>query len=164
MSEIEQRISRNLQQLAEVLNDRNWKFACAESCTGGWLAKSCTDLAGSSNWFDCGFVTYSNHAKTRMLGVQNEIIQRHGAVSEAVAMEMAEGVLLNSQARVAVSISGIAGPGGGSADKPVGTVCFGFSIREQGGGALTCHFDGDRSRVRLQSVDYAIAKILQMLI
>lgn len=152
-----------LRQLADALQAKGWMLATAESCTGGWIAKVCTDLAGSSVWFERGFVTYSNEAKQDMLGVKAETLVQYGAVSEAVTAEMATGALRHSRAQLAVSVSGIAGPGGGSATKPVGMVCFGWAV--QGGEVRTetCHFDGDREAVRLQAVEHALCGVLGLL-
>lgn len=152
-----------LPQLADALKAKGWMLATAESCTGGWIAKACTDLAGSSAWFERGFVTYSNEAKQDMLGVQAATLVQHGAVSEAVTAAMATGALQHSRAQVAVAVSGIAGPGGESPAKPVGTVCFGWAVT---GGAVrteTCHFDGDRETVRRQSVEHALRGALALL-
>jgi nicotinamide-nucleotide amidase len=135
----------------------------AESCTGGWVAKSLTDVAGSSAWFECGFVTYSDDAKVRDLGVPSSVLQKHGAVSEQTALEMARGALRVSNAGVALAITGIAGPSGGSREKPVGTVWFavahrvGRSIRAE---AERKRFDGDRDAVRRKSVKHALRMIL----
>jgi nicotinamide-nucleotide amidase len=137
-------------------------LATAESCTGGWIAKCVTDVAGSSGWLDRGFVTYSNDAKRDMLGVSAETLAAQGAVSEAVAREMALGALANSRADVAVAVSGIAGPGGGSAEKPVGTVCFAWAAA----GDVRCRtvrFEGDRDAVRRQSVALALSELLRLL-
>ena len=131
-------------QLAAALMDRGWMLATAESCTGGMIAAACTDLAGSSDWFERGFVTYSDEAKTELLDVDAALIHTHGAVSEVVARAMAFGAVRHSRARVSVAVTGIAGPSGGSKDKPVGTVWFGFMID----GRLTSEmkrFDGDRA-------------------
>ncbi|MBJ6611377.1 MAG: nicotinamide-nucleotide amidase [Candidatus Thiothrix moscowensis] len=151
-----------LRQLADALQARGWMLATAESCTGGWIAKVCTDLAGSSVWFERGFVTYSNESKQDMLGVKAETLAQYGAVSEAVTAEMATGALRHSRAQVAVSVSGIAGPGGGTATKPVGMVCFGWAVN---GGVYTetCRFAGDREAVRLQSVEHALRGVLHCL-
>lgn len=150
-----------LRQLADVLGASNRMLATAESCTGGWIAKCCTDMAGSSFWFERGFVTYSNVAKQDMLGVKPETLARHGAVSEAVTAEMAAGALRYSLADIALSVSGIAGPGGGSAEKPVGTVCFGWAVRRGAVYTETCHFTGNRDAIRKQSVEHALQGILQ---
>ncbi|MEF9948171.1 MAG: CinA family protein [Comamonas sp.] len=125
MSEQETSIEELVQQLAAKLTEKGWMLATAESCTGGMIAAACTDLAGSSQWFDRGFVTYSNEAKTEMLGVPAELIAKHGAVSEEVVRAMAEGAIRYSRAQVSIAVTGIAGPGGGSAEKPVGTVWVG---------------------------------------
>jgi nicotinamide-nucleotide amidase len=149
-------------QLAAALQDRGWMLATAESCTGGMIAAACTDLAGSSNWFERGFVTYSNEAKTEMLGVDAALIDSHGAVSEVVARAMAFGAVRHSHAQVSVAVTGIAGPSGGSKDKPVGTVWFGFMVD----GLLsseTKRFDGDRAAVRAATVEHALAGLLSRL-
>lgn len=152
-----------VQRLADVLAGNGRMLAVAESCTGGWVAKTLTDLAGSSNWFDRGFVTYSNAAKQDMLGVSAGILAEHGAVSEAVVRAMAQGVLARSQADIALAISGIAGPGGGLPDKPVGTVCFAWAMRGGFDETMTCHFEGDRDAVRSQSVQQALQHLLDLL-
>lgn len=149
----------NLDALAQLCMDHGIKVATAESCTGGMVSGAMTDLAGSSQWFDAGFVTYSNEAKTAMLGVQTSTLSEHGAVSEAVVKEMALGAVNNSQAQFAVSISGIAGPGGGSVEKPVGTVCFGVSNAKLSQ-AETCFFNGDRAQVRQAASEYAVSALL----
>lgn len=141
----------------------NWQLATAESCTGGWIAKICTDVAGSSTWFDRGFITYSNEAKQDMLGVRAETLAQFGAVSEAVVAEMAAGALRYSRAHIALAVSGIAGPGGGSPEKPVGTVCFGWAVRGGEVTTTTCHFAGDREAVRWQSVVFALDGVLRVL-
>lgn len=148
------------QHLGKLLLERGEWLTAAESCTGGWLAQSVTAIAGSSGWFDRGFVTYSNAAKVDMLGVPETTLERHGAVSEATARAMAQGALAHSRADWAVAITGIAGPSGGSAEKPVGTVCFAWAGREQGCEAQTCRFDGDRAAVREQSVRHALNGLL----
>lgn len=156
MSELE----KLAEQLGTVLLERGEWLAAAESCTGGWLAQSVTAIAGSSAWFDRGFVTYSNAAKVEMLGVPETTLDRHGAVSEATARAMAQGALTHSRADWSVAITGIAGPSGGSVEKPVGTVCFAWAGRDVGCEACTCHFAGDRAAVREQSVEYALASLL----
>ena len=149
--------------LAAQLSRRNQLLATAESCTGGWLAKVCTDRAGSSGWFERGFVTYSNAAKQELLGVQAETLARHGAVSRETVLEMVAGVLAHSHAHWALAISGIAGPGGGSPEKPVGTVCFAWG--GPGGWQLAreARFQGDRDAVREQAVATALQVLLQRL-
>lgn len=136
------------------------RLATAESCTGGWVAQCLTTIAGSSEWFERGFVTYSNEAKQEMLGVSDDLLGRHGAVSEAVAIAMATGALRNSRADWALAITGIAGPSGGSPDKPVGTVCFSWAGPEGQVAAQTCRFRGDRGAIRAQSVAHALAGLL----
>ena len=149
--------------VADLLVKRGWLLATAESCTGGLIAAACTDLAGSSAWFERGFVTYSNAAKTEMLGVDASLIAAHGAVSEAVVRAMAQGALTHSKAQVAVAVTGVAGPSGGSVEKPVGTVWFGFLVGSQ----LTSEmkrFDGDRAAVRAASVKHALQRLVQLLV
>lgn len=148
------------QQLGQVLLSRGWMLACAESCTGGGIAAAVTDIAGSSQWFDRGFVTYSNQAKQDMLGVKAETLESSGAVSEATVAEMVAGALLRSQARVALAVSGIAGPGGGTREKPVGTVCLAWQIRGKDPVIVTEHFVGDRADVRRQTVERALQGVL----
>jgi nicotinamide-nucleotide amidase len=135
------------------------RLVTAESCTGGWLAKLCTDIAGSSDWFDCGFVCYSNAAKARDLGVPERLIETEGAVSDAVVRAMAEGAIERTSANVAIAVSGIAGPGGAVPGKPVGTVWFALAHRHEE--RLVCQghliqFDGNRDAVRRQAVEYAL--------
>ena len=148
--------------LADVLQKKGWLMATAESCTGGMIAAACTDLAGSSHWFERGFVTYSNAAKSELLGVDAALIERHGAVSEAVARAMAQGAVAHSQAQAGVAVTGVAGPGGGSPDKPVGTVWFGWTTPS---GTVTemKRFDGDRASVRQASVVHALTRLLELL-
>ena len=135
------------------------RLVTAESCTGGWIAKLCTDIAGSSDWFDCGFVCYSNAAKIRDLGVAEKLIESAGAVSDEVVRAMAEGAIARTGANVALAVSGIAGPSGAVAGKPVGTVWFALAYRQAD--RLECQghliqFDGNRDAVRRQSVEYAL--------
>jgi nicotinamide-nucleotide amidase len=148
--------------LARELKSRGLMMATAESCTGGLIAGACTDVSGSSDWFERGFVTYSNAAKTELLGVPAELIAQHGAVSEPVARAMAAGARAYSPAHVALAVTGVAGPTGGSADKPVGTVWFGWATPA---GTFTEHqcFDGDRAAVRAATVRHALAGLLQRL-
>jgi len=156
-------IAARVAGLAERLLARGEWLACAESCTGGWVAKVCTDLPGSSGWFERGFVTYTNQAKQDMLGVSGATLEARGAVSEATVREMAEGVLTHSAAHWALAISGIAGPGGGSADKPVGTVWMAWAGPD-GWRRVECyHFPGDREMVRRQAVAAALQGLLEQL-
>lgn len=147
-------------QAGQHLQQRQLLLATAESCTGGGVAAAITDIAGSSAWFDRGFVTYSNAAKTAMLGVPETLLAAHGAVSEEVAAAMAQGALAHSGAQVAVSTTGIAGPGGGVPGKPVGTVCFGWAGKD-GVRTQRLQFDGDRQAVREQAVLHALQGLLQ---
>jgi len=155
MEELARRIGERLKAARAML-------ATAESCTGGWAAQVVTSVAGSSEWFERGFVTYSNAAKEELLGVRAETLKRHGAVSEETAREMARGALERSRASVALSITGVAGPGGGSADKPVGMICLawarGGEVRSE-----TRHLSGDRASVRRQSVILALEGVLKTL-
>jgi nicotinamide-nucleotide amidase len=151
-----------IQALATALLAKNWQLAVAESCTGGMIAAACTDLAGSSQWFERGFVTYSNAAKTEILGVPEALLAQHGAVSEPVAAAMAQGALLRSRAQIAASVTGIAGPSGATAGKPVGMVCFGFATAA-GVSTTTMQFAGDRAAVRQQAVAFALAGLLKAL-
>lgn len=147
-------------QVGNALKARGMMLAAAESCTGGWVAKVVTDIAGSSAWFDRGFVTYTNVAKQEMLGVNEETLRARGAVSEETVREMAEGALSHSHAQVAVAISGVAGPGGGTAAKPVGMVCFAWAVRGRPTRACTERFAGDREEVRRQAVVRALRGVL----
>lgn len=148
--------------LADLLVKNKWLMATAESCTGGMIAATCTGLAGSSNWFERGFVTYSNAAKTELLGVDETLIEQYGAVSEPVARAMALGAIAHSKAQVSVAVTGVAGPGGGSADKPVGTVWLGWSVA----GLVTSEcmlFEGDRAAVRAATVRHALYRLVSLL-
>jgi nicotinamide-nucleotide amidase len=137
-------------------------LATAESCTGGMVSSAITDISGSSTWFERGFVTYSNQAKTDMIGVPPELIDKHGAVSEAVARAMAEGALRNSRAQLSLAITGVAGPGGGSVQKPVGTVSFAWTNRVHTL-CQTLLFKGDRHQIRVQATAHALRGVLTML-
>jgi nicotinamide-nucleotide amidase len=150
-------------RLGETLAARGERIAAAESCTGGWLAKALTDIPGSSSWFDRGFVTYSNEAKSELLDVPAALIELHGAVSEPVARAMAVGALSHSAAACAIAVTGIAGPGGGTPDKPVGTVCFGWASRDGQCSSASGQFTGDRQAVRRQSVAHALEGMLAIL-
>jgi len=150
------------EQLAAALLQRHQTLAVAESCTGGWVAKVLTDLPGSSRWFDRGFVTYSNAAKQEMLGVSAATLDAAGAVSEATVREMAAGVLAHSPADMALAISGIAGPGGATPGKPVGTVCFAWATRVGLQRMETVQFAGDRDAVRRQSVARALRGLIDV--
>ena len=151
------------ERVAQRLKASGGMIVTAESCTGGWVAQELTAIAGSSAWFDRGFVTYSNEAKQEMLGVRADTLRRHGAVSEETAREMAQGALGRGRGTVALSITGIAGPTGGTAEKPVGTVCFGWATTQGAMLAETKHFPGDREAVRRQSVEYSLAGVLRLL-
>ena len=142
--------------LGEKLQAAHHMLVTAESCTGGWIAKTVTDVAGSSDWFDCGMAAYSYEAKQALLGVRPQTLETHGAVSRETAIEMVSGALANSGASVAVAVTGIAGPGGGTADKPVGTVWIAWKRRGGYPQAEVFHFEGDREAVRRQTVAAAL--------
>lgn len=159
-SELEGQLHQLSQTLGPWLIQKGWKITCAESCTGGLIAKAITDIAGSSAYFDFGFVTYSNQAKKTLLAVDAAAIEQEGAVSLAVVEQMAAGALKVAQADIALSVSGIAGPDGGSSDKPVGTVCFAWINRQ---GKQLSHrqvFVGDRQQVRLQAAIFALQTLI----
>lgn len=150
-------------QVGGALKAHGLMLATAESCTGGGVAHALTDIAGSSAWFERGFITYANDAKCEMLGVLQETLMRHGAVSEAVVREMVAGALLHSHAQVALAVSGIAGPSGGTAEKPVGTVWFAWGIKEGACVAQLHHLHGNRAEIRAQSVRIALQGVLDLL-
>lgn len=150
-------------RVGEALLARGWQLATAESCTGGAIAAAITDIAGSSQWFDRGFVTYSNQSKQDMLGVRAATLETAGAVSEATVAEMVRGALARSQAQVTLAVSGIAGPGGGSAHKPVGTVCLAWAMEGAQLVVRAERFAGDRAAVRAQTVERALQGVLEML-
>jgi len=160
MAEFETRVNALLAQVADLLSARDWRMATAESCTGGWIAKCCTDIAGSSVWFDRAYVTYSYRAKEQMLGVSHDDLVKHGAVSETIARQMALGAKRHSSAAVIVSATGIAGPGGGMPGKPVGLVHFGWCIGDQPVECDATVFEGDRGAVRQQTVMHALQGIV----
>ncbi len=146
--------------LGEACQQRRLLLATAESCTGGWAAQVITHTAGSSAWFERGFVTYANVAKADMLGVRAETLEKYGAVSLETAIEMAIGALKNSKALISLSITGIAGPTGGSPGKPVGTVCFAWCLRDQAPESKRCQFDGNREEIRRQAVIHGLEGLL----
>jgi nicotinamide-nucleotide amidase len=148
-------------RLGVRLKQRRLKLATAESCTGGWIAQALTSVAGSSAWFERGFVTYSNEAKKELLGVRGSILARHGAVSEETARAMAAGALARSRAQVSVAVTGVAGPGGGTKQKPVGTVCLAWAREQATPASVTLRFRGGRESVRRQSVVAALQGLLQ---
>ncbi len=148
------------QKVGQALALRGATLTTAESCTGGWIAKVITDVPGSSAWFERGFVTYSNQAKQQLIGVAPQTLDAYGAVSEPVVREMALGALQAAQADYAVSVSGIAGPDGGSEEKPVGTVWFGFADNQGQTSAITVQFAGDRDAVRRQATEFALQTLL----
>ncbi len=152
-----------LEKVSKKLHEKNLSVVSAESCTGGWVAKQITDLSGSSSIFDRGFVTYSNQAKQDMLEVSSDALDNYGAVSEQVVIEMVEGALKNSQADIALSISGIAGPGGGTKEKPVGMVCFGWMKKNEKAHAKTIILEGNRDEIRRQAVDFALKGVLEIM-
>ncbi len=151
------------QQSGNLLKENGLMLVSAESCTGGWIGQAMTAVPGSSIWYERGFITYSNLAKQQMLGVQSETLARYGAVSEQTAREMAQGAIKMSQAQVAVAVTGIAGPDGGSEEKPVGTVCFAWIFNDQSRCSKTYLFRGDREAIRRQSVATSLQGILELL-
>lgn len=148
--------------LAEILLSKNWTMSLAESCTGGLVCATLTELAGSSEWFERGYITYSNEAKSECLDVPVDLIESHGAVSEQVAKAMAEGTRINSGSNVAISITGIAGPAGGSVEKPVGTVCFGWATENQTL-TKTMRFEGARQMIRQDATEFALSELIALL-
>ena len=157
-------------QVAQALIERDWTIALAESCTGGLVCATLTELSGSSAWFERGYITYSNQAKAECLNVPAEMIDSFGAVSEQVAKAMALGAQQNAGVNVAIAITGIAGPTGGSPTKPVGTVCFSWAIRAElfngvtnSVNTKTIHFEGDRQAIRQQACDFALSELLLLL-
>jgi nicotinamide-nucleotide amidase len=160
MPEFEIKVSTLLERVAAMLTERHWRMVTAESCTGGWIAKCCTDMVGSSDWFDRGYIAYSYRAKEQMLGISHDELVEYGAVSENIASQMARGAKERSKAAVTVSATGIAGPGGGMEGKPVGLVHFGWCIDAQ---PVSCDaevFEGDRESVRQQTVLHALEGII----
>jgi nicotinamide-nucleotide amidase len=156
-------VPRLVEQIADALRARGQMMATAESCTGGLISAACTEVSGSSDWFERGFVTYSNAAKCELLGVSAALIRDHGAVSETVVCAMATGAVAHAHAHWSVAVTGVAGPTGGSPEKPVGTVWFGWATPQ---GVFTEHqqFDGDRAAVRHATVIYALAGLLQRIV
>lgn len=152
-------LQADLTHISSSLLAHGWMLATAESCTGGMIAAACTDLSGASDWFERGFVTYSNAAKTDMLGVPAALIEQEGAVSEAVARAMADGALTHSQAHVSLAVTGVAGPTGGSEAKPVGTVWFAWCVNGQTYTEMQ-HFAGDRAAIRAATLRYALQRLL----
>jgi len=148
------------QYVGEKLLAKNWKISVAESCTGGLVSKMMTDIAGSSQWFDRGFITYTNEAKIDMLAISESTLEKYGAVSLQIVEEMAAGVLANSLAEISLAISGIAGPSGGSVEKPVGTVCFAWANKQGQSLSEVKLFSGDREAIRLKAANYALEGVL----
>ena len=154
---------RLAEKVGAALKARRLMLATAESCTGGWIAEAVTMVPGSSEWFERGFVTYTYISKREMLGVKEAALDKHGAVSEEVVRQMVEGALASSHAQVAVAVSGVAGPAGGTPDKPVGTVCFAWGMKDGNPRSETKRFPGDREAVRRQSVEHALKGVLALL-
>jgi len=163
MQDFEIRVDGLLAKVAGLLSERNWRMATAESCTGGWIAKCCTDVAGSSAWFDRAYIAYSYRAKEQMLGVSHDDLLKYGAVSDEIACQMASGAKKHSNVAVTVSATGIAGPGGGMPGKPVGLVHFGWCIGDRPVSCGAAVFEGDRNSVRQQTVLFALEGILSRL-
>jgi len=150
-------------ELGEKLRARGWMLATAESCTGGWVGQLLTSLPGSSQWYERGFITYANAAKVEMLGVPEETLATHGAVSEQTAAAMAAGALKHSHAQATLAISGIAGPGGGTPQKPVGLVCYGWALEDGTVMSSTCRLDGDREEIRSRAVAAALRGLIDLI-
>ncbi len=161
MDDIE--LTARAERLGAWLKDRGLTVATAESCTGGWVGEVITSVPGSSRWYDRGFITYTNQAKRDMLGVSTDVLARHGAVSAQTARAMAEGALAHSRAQVVLAITGIAGPGGGSDEKPVGTVWFAWAAKDREPVVVSEHFQGDRRQIRHQAVARALSGLLDYL-
>jgi nicotinamide-nucleotide amidase len=151
------------ERVGQLLRNKGWMLTTAESCTGGWVGHLITAVAGSSAWYDRGFITYTNRSKQELLGVSSSTLSRFGAVSEETVQEMAQGALKNSQAQISVSLSGIAGPGGGTPIKPVGTVCIGWATVDGGVNSTTCRFSGDREEIRSRAVAAALRGMIELL-
>jgi nicotinamide-nucleotide amidase len=160
MNDFETSVDSLLDLVSAALTAREWRMATAESCTGGWIAKCCTDVTGSSEWFDRGYIAYSYRAKEQMLGVSHDDLLAHGAVSDEIACQMAAGAKQHSKVGVTVSATGIAGPGGGMEGKPVGLVHFGWCIGDQPVSCDSVVFKGDRDSVRQQTVLHALQGIV----
>ncbi len=149
-------------EVGATLRSRGWMLATAESCTGGWVGQLLTSLPGSSHWYERGFITYANAAKIEMLGVPKTTLATHGAVSEETAAAMAAGALKHSRAQAALAISGIAGPGGGTPQKPVGLVCYGWALADGTLMSSTCRLDGDREEIRSRAVAAALRGLIEL--
>ena len=150
-------------ELGALLIEKNYFFTTAESCTGGWVGQSLTSVPGSSSWYGCGFITYSNIAKHKILGVSEDTLNSHGAVSQEVVEEMVNGALKKSKANLGVAISGIAGPGGGTTERPVGTVCLAWKLNDLPASSVTEVFEGSREEVRFKSVSKALKEAINLL-
>ncbi len=150
-------------ELGEKLSARGWMLATAESCTGGWVGQLLTSLPGCSHWYERGFITYANAAKIEMLGVPAETLETFGAVSEETASAMAAGALKHSHAQAALAISGIAGPGGGTPQKPVGLVCYGWALADGTRMSSTCRLDGDREEIRSRAVAASLRGLIDLI-
>lgn len=157
-------LQRLAEQVGETARRRHHRLVTAESCTGGWISKTLTDIAGSSDWFECGLAAYSYEAKQALLGVQPHTLEEHGAVSRETVLEMVSGALVHSGATLAVAVTGIAGPAGGTGDKPIGTVWIAWKARGGYPRAEVFHFEGDRESVRRQTVAAALRGMIAMMV
>lgn len=155
---------RLAEEVGEALKDRGLMLATAESCTGGWISEAVTMVPGSSDWFERGFVTYTYISKREMLGVKEATLGQHGAVAEEIVREMVAGALARSHAQVAVAVSGVAGPGGGTPDKPVGTVCLAWGMKDGEARSETARYLGDREAIRRQAVECALRGVIELLV
>jgi nicotinamide-nucleotide amidase len=151
------------QQVGDALYSSGRMLVTAESCTGGWLGQVVTSIQGSSQWYERGFITYTNLSKQEMLGVSRQTLEQFGAVSEQAVTEMASGALIHSKGHISVAVSGIAGPGGGRLEKPVGTVCMAWAIKDQPPLTVTLHFQGNREEIRRKAVEAALQGVLDVL-
>lgn len=156
MNRFEKNTSNIVNRIGERLIEKKELLVTAESCTGGWVGQIITSSPGTSRWYDRGFITYSNTSKREVLNVSTNVITRFGAVSEQTARAMAEGALKSSCAQYSLSITGIAGPAGGTDEKPVGTVCFAWASKKKNTESQSCRFDGDRQKIRMQAVQYVL--------
>jgi len=159
---VSESVCQTVERLGAVLLKKGWRLVLAEPCTGGGVAAAVTEVPGASAWFECGYVVYANSAKQRDLGVSGELIESNGAVSDAVVRAMVTGLLARTQGDIGAAISGVAGPDGGSKDKPVGTVYFGFALKSGRLETEHKHFKGDRQQVRLQAVDYCLHRLVSL--
>jgi nicotinamide-nucleotide amidase len=159
----DQKLEKLAKELGEILIQRGFMLVSAESCTGGWIGQSVTSIPGSSNWYERGFITYSNNSKSEMLGVSHRSLEKYGAVSEQIATEMAAGAISSSHAQISVAVTGIAGPGGAMEGKPVGKICHSWAIKDGLARTSVCFLEGDRESIRKQAVAIALQGTIDLL-